>query len=256
MAQSTKPRKHRSPAYPFVNLETAITRARELYGKERSHPTRIGTVAGHWGFGVKSSGGMQTIAALKQYGLLEGSGGNHADRKVKLTDLARRILLLPEDSPDRSQLLREAALRPSLFSEMFSKWHSELPSDENIRSYLLLDRNFNDGTVSSVIRNFRDTLGYSGAMDSDTMSDAGDDSDWSSRDESEESMETAASAERRAPASSPAAAMVFSWPLARGVMAEVRLSGGEIKPEHLERLRQYLDLAKVAVATDDETPES
>jgi hypothetical protein len=34
-------------------------------------------------------------------------------------------------------------------------------------------------------------------------------------------------------------------------MAEVRLTGDEIKPDHLERLRQYLELAKAAVASDD-----
>ena len=36
-------------------------------------------------------------------------------------------------------------------------------------------------------------------------------------------------------------------------MAEVRLTGTEIKPDHLERLRQYLDLAKGAIASDDDS---
>jgi hypothetical protein len=35
------------------------------------------------------------------------------------------------------------------------------------------------------------------------------------------------------------------------VTAEVRLTGGVIKFAHLERLRQYLDLAKAAVGTDN-----
>jgi hypothetical protein len=38
---------------------------------------------------------------------------------------------------------------------------------------------------------------------------------------------------------------------AKDVTAEVRLTGGGIKPAHSERLRQYLDLAKAAVGTDD-----
>lgn len=46
---------------------------------------------------------------------------------------------------------------------------------------------------------------------------------------------------------------VFSWPLSKDISAEVRLSGAEeIKPAHLERLRQYLELAKAAVASDEE----
>ena len=55
-----------------------------------------------------------------------------------------------------------------------------------------------------------------------------------------------------APASPvPVGTQVFSWPLAKGVMAKVRLTGDEIKPDHLERLRQYLELAKAAVGSDD-----
>lgn len=42
----------------------------------------------------------------------------------------------------------------------------------------------------------------------------------------------------------------FSWPLAKGVTAELRLTGDDIRPDHLERLRQYLELAKAAVASD------
>ena len=41
---------------------------------------------------------------------------------------------------------------------------------------------------------------------------------------------------------------VFSWPLSKDVLAEVRLTGSEeIKPSHLERLRQYLELAKACL---------
>jgi hypothetical protein len=40
---------------------------------------------------------------------------------------------------------------------------------------------------------------------------------------------------------------VFSWPLPNDTLAEVRLTGGPITQEHLEMLRQYLELAKAAV---------
>lgn len=45
---------------------------------------------------------------------------------------------------------------------------------------------------------------------------------------------------------------LFSWPLGKDVAAEVRVTGPEIKPAHLERLRQYLELAKEALGSDDE----
>lgn len=40
---------------------------------------------------------------------------------------------------------------------------------------------------------------------------------------------------------------LFSWPLSKGVLAEVKLTG-DITAEHLEMLRSYLDLAKKAMA--------
>jgi hypothetical protein len=42
----------------------------------------------------------------------------------------------------------------------------------------------------------------------------------------------------------------FTWPLSKGVTAEVRLSGPEVKPAHLEMLREYLQLAKKALESD------
>jgi hypothetical protein len=36
----------------------------------------------------------------------------------------------------------------------------------------------------------------------------------------------------------------YSWPLAQGVSAEVRITGGELLPEYFDALRQYLMLAE------------
>jgi hypothetical protein len=49
----------------------------------------------------------------------------------------------------------------------------------------------------------------------------------------------------------PDAVMIFSWPLSKEIMAEVKLTGSGIRSVHLERLRQYLELAKDAVDSDD-----
>lgn len=112
---------------------------------------------------------LPTISALKQFGLLEdeGSGG---DRRVKLTGLAFSILLdeVP-DSPERAAALKKAALHPKLYAEMFGKWGTALPSDENIRTFLKRDKSFNDEAVTGVIKDFRDTLEYSKLGDADTI---------------------------------------------------------------------------------------
>ena len=77
---SNKKSRKRSPAYPSINLETAIDRARVLYDEETDAPTNINVALGHWGYTGKSSPGFRLLSALKQYGLLEDEEGSGKDR--------------------------------------------------------------------------------------------------------------------------------------------------------------------------------
>jgi len=47
---------------------------------------------------------------------------------------------------------------------------------------------------------------------------------------------------------------VFTWPLGPEVSAELRLVGEEITRAHLERLRQYVELASIALDAEPATP--
>lgn len=169
MADAEKEKKHRSPAYPFIPLKKAVERAQALYEHDKRHPTALHVAAKHWGYAEKSSGGLQTASALKQYGLLEDVGST-GDRRVKLTDLALAILLdeVP-NSPDRVAAIKRAALSPKLYAEMFEKWGIELPSDESLRTYLKRDKLFNDDAVGSVIKDYKDTIEYSKLASSDKL---------------------------------------------------------------------------------------
>lgn len=161
--------KHRSPAYPFVSLKKAIERAGEFYEKEHRHAAPITSAAKHWGYGEKSSGGIQTISALKQFGLLGDDGSGNA-RSVKLTDAALAILLDEvKDSPERAAAVKRAALRPKLYADMFAQWGVQLPSDETIRTFLRRDKGFNDDVLTGVIKNYKETLHYAKLSSSDTI---------------------------------------------------------------------------------------
>jgi hypothetical protein len=167
-----KDRKHRSPAYPFISLEKAVERAQEFYDKEHRHSAPPSAAAQHWGYATKSSAGMQTISALKQFGLLAYDGVG-ADRRVKLTERAFRILLDEvKDSQDRATALKQAALAPVLYAEMFKQWGVQLPSDETIRTFLRRDRGFNDDALETVINSYKDTLEYAKLAKSDTVPQA------------------------------------------------------------------------------------
>ena len=162
-AESRK--KDRSPNFPFISLPKAIDRARILQAKYRKEPARIATVGPLWGYGAKSSGLLQTVAALKQYGLLDDEGSGDA-RKIRLTELANRILL--DTRPGvREETIKTAALRPRLFSE-YVRWASHRPPDEHLISELSLDRGFSNDAARIFIRVFDDTMRFANIEDGDS----------------------------------------------------------------------------------------
>jgi|SRR5450759_1883875 hypothetical protein len=144
--------KERSPSFPFIPLEAAIERARQLYAQEKRGSAPFSVTAKHWRFSPSSSGALQTAAALKNYGLLadEGSG---ATRKLKLTDLALRILLdaRPDDA-DRKRFMRQAALTPNVAADIYNKWPNGLPSEATLNHYLVLDLGFSQSTAIRTVK--------------------------------------------------------------------------------------------------------
>jgi hypothetical protein len=150
--------KSRSPAYPSINLETAIQRARLLHDKERTYPTPIATVAAHWSYSSLNGAALGAIAALKKYGLLDDEGSGN-QRKAKLSQLAEVILVHPDDAVRRTAIA-EAALRPSVHRELWEKYHDQLPSDSSLRWELTHDRGFTETGAAEFIPVYRATISF------------------------------------------------------------------------------------------------
>ena len=167
----------RSPKYPFIPLSKALERAEQLYRAEGKNYTPMTVATGHWAYKPKSSGGLQTIGALIGYGLLEDVGSG-ADRKVRVTELARRILLdqRPE-STERNTLIREAALTPTVFGGLWSLWKDVgIPSASSMRHTLVFEHDFNENTVDDFISVFSQTIEFAGLTSADGHSGPDDDS--------------------------------------------------------------------------------
>ncbi len=152
-----------STRFPFINLEKSLAKAQKLFLGDKSGKAMSVTVAFElWGYSPKSSGGQQTVSALKQYGLIDADGAN-SDRKIKLTDLARRFFLDERDET-RSKMLAEFALNPPLINALWFKdnWKDGLPADTVARSHLKIDRNLNDQSARALLSIFKDNLSYAG----------------------------------------------------------------------------------------------
>lgn len=167
--ENDKKNKDRSPAFPFISLKIAIERAKELYKEEKRAPAPVTVAVKHWGYKEKSSGGIQTIAALKYYGLLTDSGTGES-RKVQLSDTALRIVMDERTiSPERDELIKRAALMPKIYARLWNQWGTAMPSEENVRHHLRVELKFSDSTVDSFIRGYKDTISFAKLTESDKV---------------------------------------------------------------------------------------
>lgn len=158
----------RSVSYPFISLEEAVARAKVLWDKEGKNLAYVSAAVSHWGYAEKSSGGRQTVAALKSFGLVEDEGSSEG-RQIRLTDRALDILLDP-DTSKKKLALRAAATAPKIYAELLVKWSAnELPSDPTITAFLLREKDFNRNTVADFIKDFRANIAYAGLAESANM---------------------------------------------------------------------------------------
>lgn len=162
---SKKTQSRRSPNYPYLGLKESLKWTHVLYEANDSHYAGLGAVAAQLGLSVKSSSLLKYIGAMSQFGLVEDKGSGES-RQVKVSDSGLDLVLKGENTEEWVQLLKKAALKPKLHSELWTKYGGQLPpSDDGIRFYLLREREegkFNRSTVDGFIEQLRKTLKYAG----------------------------------------------------------------------------------------------
>ena len=153
----------RSPGYPALSLREAIEKATVLYEKEKRHPAPLTAIESHFGFKIGGGTVSRVISALGKFGLVDDEG-QLAEKQYKLSESALTIILSPPNAPERSAAIKNAALLPTLHREIWDLYGGQLPSDETLKSYLLLKRGFNPGFVDDFLKNFRDTIDFAGLL--------------------------------------------------------------------------------------------
>jgi hypothetical protein len=110
--------------------------------------------------GPQTGPALQTIAALGHFGLFEFEGSGDR-RGARLTELAFNILLDKQPtSPERDELIRQAALKPKIHNELWQKWQAALPSDFTFETYLVRDRGFSEAGARDLIPEYKATLAF------------------------------------------------------------------------------------------------
>ena len=152
----------RSPAYPYLDLRSALDKAAVLWKAEGRHPAAVNVVMHHWGYKEESSTGYSCMAALKKYGLIEHDGMGES-KQIRLSNLALTILLDENpDSPSRIDALRTAAMSPRIHAELWERYGSDLPSDQSLKRYLVLEKSFNEAAVDELLEEYKQTVSFAG----------------------------------------------------------------------------------------------
>lgn len=159
----------RSPAYPFISLEKALERVQQLKDAEGFYTVPVTSAYKAWGISEKSSSSPQVLAALKHFGLVEYDGSG-ASRSVKLSDMARRIIMdVRPGSADREKLIKQAALTPPIHRDLLKQYPVGFPSDATMQTFLVLERGFNENGAKSLIAEIKDTFAFAKVGEPDNI---------------------------------------------------------------------------------------
>lgn len=224
--------KMRSPNYPAFSLEGAIDLTKKLYEREKRTAVPPVVVVKAWGYNSLSGPSKKRLSALRHYGLIEQSGEG-----AQITERALKIIVSPKDSQDRIRALQDAALEPTVFQEIHSKYPEA--SDDTLFTYLVIEKRFTEDAARRVIKSYRANIGF--AKLSEIRYITPDELEPEEHRE-EEMLET----------QEKQYIETFSWPISKEVVVEVRFKGNHIKASHFERLREYLKLAEAAFSEEEE----
>lgn len=150
----------RSPAYPNFGLQAALGKTKALHDQEGAYEAPLPAVAASWGYSEKSSGFRQALATLRYFGLIEVSGEGDA-RKVKVSEMARRILLdQREDQTEKKALITKAALMPTAHRTLYKRYPTGLASDASVTHCLVFEEGFTRSAADELLAEFKETAAF------------------------------------------------------------------------------------------------
>ena len=151
--KGAKRKVHRSPSYPSMGLKEALEKARLIYDAEKRTFGSVEVLQTDMGYTLGTGPAGRAISALKQYGLLDEKDGQY-----RISDNAFALLELSHGSDEYRSALKESALKPAIFNELLANYAGNIPSDTNLRDFLLKVKKFNPVSVGDFITIFRETV--------------------------------------------------------------------------------------------------
>ncbi|MEW8057697.1 MAG: hypothetical protein AB2796_20495 [Candidatus Thiodiazotropha sp.] len=144
----------RSPNYPSMSLPDAISLVCTAYPKAHRHKSDKAAIANLFGYTSLNGASLTVLAALSQYGLLEGK-----KEAMGISEDGETIAIEPPGSKPRLEAIERCANNPAVFQEMLANFSEDLPADEIVRPFLIR-KGFSVSSADGPIRALRETLAF------------------------------------------------------------------------------------------------
>lgn len=157
-----KPR-DRSPAYPSISLKTAVDRVTSFdkyFGRHSAPMDKAGLA---WGFKENSSQAFSTLAALKNFGMIEYGDSRTADLSTDGRDYLRA-----QQAGLKQEILKRCALKPKAIKTYWDKWGSDRPPDPICLDELVLKGGYNQNAAPLFLKVYDETIKFAGLSNSDS----------------------------------------------------------------------------------------
>lgn len=170
-APPTKPASHvqsktRSPNYPSISLETAVTKLNEAFQQMKRHQVGVEIAVRSMNLSYRSSSGKLALAAMRAFGLFENVGL----AMVKISTLGLDIAAdYKRGSAEWLKAVKESAIKPKIHQTLWELYGAELPPEDEIRRYLIRELKFNDNAVGPLIAEYKRTIGFAKLTEDGTI---------------------------------------------------------------------------------------
>jgi hypothetical protein len=176
--KDTAGQRDRSPAFPVIALEPALSKLAEFEAHYKRAPARPEKVGEAWGIKTKAYAD-RIAAALRYFGLLEYQGSGK-DRSIVVSENGRKYLRTQQEELKR-EIAKTAALRPKQIAKHWNDWGADRPADAPCLD-ALMDQGFSEGGARDFLKVYDASITYAKLSESDkplpgTDDDAPEDND-------------------------------------------------------------------------------
>lgn len=230
----------RSPGYPMIDLKEAIEKVKVLWEKDKTNSIPREVAAEHLGYG--SSGGYsgRVLAALKHFDLISIKEGD-----IILTERAIDLALHSPSDKVYQDIVKNIALNPSTYEDIFNFYNGSLPSDSTLKVKLIKEYKFNADKVDRFISNFRSTIDFAGLTNKEEAEiEEKDDMQRQTRDVTIKTEPFPATPEKTGTTlvSTATAVKHYPIPLSKGKTAVISFEVLPVENKDIDAIKRWLDL--------------